>query len=205
MNEEPVLAPTPDQARAALAEVDLVLAQTRHAIRQGVSAPLLILWGCIWIVADLTTQFQPQIMAWLWWVLDLAGILGWVLIFQLHGQRVKNPRGWRYGAAWGILFFYGVMWINLLVPVDWPQTNDQWIAFEPVFRRITAYFHTLPMFAYVLGGLWLDPFFIWLGAIVTALIVLGFCFVHEYFYLWLAVTGGGALVVSGVFIKKFWK
>jgi hypothetical protein len=205
MNEEPTLTPTPDEARASLAEVDHVLAQTRHAIRQGVSAPLLILWGCIWMVADTTTQFYPQAMSWLWSVLDLVGILGWVWIFRCQRHRVKSSRGWRYGAFWGILFFYAVLWMNLLVPVDWPKTNQEWIAFEPMFRRLTTYMHTVPMFAYVIGGLWLDPFFIWLGAVVTALIVFGFCFVQEYFYLWLAVTGGGALVVSGVFIKKFWK
>jgi len=205
MNKEPTLTPTPDEARAALAQVDQVLAQTRHAIRQGISAPLLMLWGCIWIVADVTTQFDHQAMNWLWSVLDLVGIVGWVWIFRSHRHRVKSSRGWRYGAFWGILFFYAILWMNLLVPADWPKTNQEWIAFEPEFRRMTAYMHTVPMFAYVVGGLWLDPFFIWLGAVVTALIVIGFCFVHEYFYLWLAVSGGGALVVSGVFIKKFWK
>jgi hypothetical protein len=205
MNEEPTLTPTPDEARAALAEVDQVLAQTRHAIRQGISAPLLILWGCIWMVADATTQFDPQAMGYLWWVFDLVGIVGWVWIIRSHSRQVKNPRGWRYGVFWGILFFYAILWMNLLVPVDWPKTSQEWIAFEPMYRRMTAYMHTVPMFAYVVGGLWLDPFFIWLGAIVTVLIVLGLCFVQEYFYLWLAVTGGGALVVSGVFIKKFWK
>jgi len=105
MNEEPTITVTPAEARASLTEVDQVLAQARHAIRQGVSAPLLILWGCIWVVADSTTQFYPQAMSWLWWVLDLVGILGWVGIFLRHRHQVKNPRGWRYGAFWGILFF----------------------------------------------------------------------------------------------------
>ena len=205
MNEEPILTPSPAEARAALAEVDQVLVQTRHAIRQGVSAPLLILWGCIWMAADTTTQFYPQAMNWLWAVFDLVGIAGCVGIFRCHRQRMKSSGGWRYGVFWGILFFYAILWMNLLVSVDWPKTSQDWIAFEPMYRRMTAYMHTVPMFAYVVGGLWLDTFFVWLGAIVTVLIVLGLCFVQEYFYLWLAVTGGGALVVSGVFIKKFWK
>jgi hypothetical protein len=206
MNEELLNPPTRDEAAASLAEVDRVVAQTRHAIRQGISAPLLILWGCIWIVADVTTQFHPEGAGWTWLLLDVIGILGWWLIFKFSGSHVRSPRGWRYGVFWGVLFFYASLWMNLLAPVThWPQTAQQWIAFWPMYRRMAAYMHTIPMFAYVIGGLWIDRFFIWLGAVVTALIVFGLFYVDQYFFLWLAATGGGSLVLAGVFIKKCWK
>jgi hypothetical protein len=48
-------------------------------------------------------------------------------------------------------------------------------------------------------------FFIILGAIVTALILAGYCWAGDYFFLWLAITCGGALIFSGAFIRKFWK
>jgi len=205
MNEQPLVSPTKDEAQAALTEIDRVIARTRTAIAQGPSAPILFLWGSIWMVADATTQFHPQALQWLWWVLDLIGVLGTWWLARRHRVRVKRPGAWRYGVFWGVIFFYAILWMNLLVPVKWPETAQQWVSFEPTFRRLTAYFHTIPMFAYVIGGLFAGRFFIALGLLVTALILVGFCWVPDYFYLWLAITGGGSLILSGVFIRKFWR
>ncbi len=205
MNEEMTQPPSQAEARAALAEVDRIIDQTRRALAQGPSAALLILWGCIWLAADVTTQFYPAAMQWLWWVLDGVGILGSWWIGACHGAKIKSPGAWRYGVFWLVLFAYAALWVCLLLPVNWPQTDLQWEHFEPVYRRITAYIHTIPMFAYVVGGLWLGRFFVWLGLLVTALIVVGLWFVPHYYYLWLGIAGGGSLIVAGVFIRKFWK
>jgi hypothetical protein len=206
MNEQPVVSPTKEEARATLAEIDRVVAQTRTAIAQGPSAPILILWGCIWLVADVTTQFNSQALEWLWWVLDLIGVAGTWWFVARRNVRVKRPGEWRYGVFWGVIFFYAVLWVNLLVPVrHWPQNAREWTEFEPIYRRMTAYFHTIPMFAYVIGGLFTGRFFIWLGVLVTALTLIGYCCVQQYFYLWLGITGGGSLIFSGVFIRKFWR
>jgi hypothetical protein len=61
------------------------------------------------------------------------------------------------------------------------------------------------MFGFVMFGLWVGRFFVWLGLLVTALILIGYRYSGDYFNLWMAITGGGALIVSGVFIRKFWK
>jgi hypothetical protein len=205
MNDQPPLSPTEDEARAALSEIDRIMADTRIAIAQGPSAPILILWGCIWVVADVTTQYQPQALAWMWWILDLVGIGGMWWFVARHRAQVKRPGSWRYGAFWGATFFYSILWLNLLVPAQWPQTSQQWVEFWPMFRRISAYSHTIPMFAYVIGGLFVSRFFIVLGMLVTALVMAGYWWSGDYFFLWLAVTCGGALIFSGVFIRKFWK
>jgi hypothetical protein len=205
MDEETLLPPSRDEARAALAEVGRILDQTRQAIAHGPTAPILILWGVIWLVADATTQFYPTAMQWLWLVLDIVGIGGSWWLATRHRLKVRRPGLRRVGVAWVILFIYAELWICLLLPVHWPQSAAQWQAFEPTYRRLTAYAHTIPMFAYVVMGLWLGRFFIILGALVTALIVVGLCFIPNYFYLWLAVTGGGSLIISGVFIRTFWK
>jgi hypothetical protein len=203
-NQSPA-SPTKDEARAALSEIDRVMADTRVAIAQGPSAPILILWGSIWVVADLTTQFHPQALALMWWILDLIGVGGTWWFSARYRARVKRPGGWRYGVFWGAVFFYSALWLNLLVPQHWPQTSKGWVEFWPMFRRISAYFHTIPMFAYVIGGLYVGRFFIYLGMLVTALIMAGYFWAGDYFFLWLAIAAGGALIFSGVFIRKFWK
>jgi hypothetical protein len=205
MNKEPTILPMPEEARAALAEAEHLLAHTRRALSQGPTAGLLILWGAIWMAADLTTQFDQPAMQWLWAVLDVIGIVGWVLIALRSRTTVKEPGRWRFGAAWGILFFYASLWMSLLVTQHWPQTAEQWQQFEPEYRRMSAFMHTIPMFAYVVAGLWLGRFFVILGGVVTVLIVGGLYFIPDYFFLWAGVTGGGALILSGIFVRKLWR
>jgi len=158
MNEAAIPSPSAAEARAALAEVGRVIDQTRLTLAHGPAAPILILWGVIWVIADCTTQFYPAAMQWLWLPLDIAGIGGSLWFPARHRVKVKRPGLWRFGLAWGILFFYAYLWIFLLCQAHWPQTNEQWQAFEPTYRRLTAYAHTIPMFAYVIMGLWLGRF-----------------------------------------------
>lgn len=60
------------------------------------------------------------------------------------------------------------------------------------------------MFAYVVMGLWTDRFLMWLGLFVTATALAGYFLVNPYFCLWMAVTGGGALMVTGLYIRHRW-
>jgi hypothetical protein len=64
---------------------------------------------------------------------------------------------------------------------------------------------TIPMFAYVVMGLWLDHFILWIGLAVTALTLVGLFFLQPYFWLWMAVTGGGMLLGTGLYIRYQWK
>jgi hypothetical protein len=61
------------------------------------------------------------------------------------------------------------------------------------------------MFAYVVTGLWLEHFMVWLGLVVTALTVIGLFLLPSYFYIWMAVVGGGTLAGTGLFIRNRWK
>ncbi len=74
-----------------------------------------------------------------------------------------------------------------------------------VEHKMAVLWVTACMLAYVVMGLWLDRFLTWLGAAVTVATVIGFLFAPHYFFLWTAAAGGGALVISGVFIRRFWR
>lgn len=193
------------EALAALADVDTVIAQTRTAIAHGAAGPILILWGCIWAAADATIQFYPPAMQWIWFALDIFGVAA---TFWLVGRRrvqVKQSGRWRYMAFWLVLFFYAFLWMFLLLGKDLGKTDGTWVEVEPTYRKMASYWHTVPMFAYVIIGMWLGRFLIWIGVVVTMLVIAGLWVAPHYYYLWLAVTCGGALALSGVFINKFWK
>ena len=94
MNEsQSTVSPTKDEAQAALSEIERVMAETRIAIARGPSAPIFILWGSIWVIADLTTQYRPEALAWMWWILDLIGAGGTWWFSARYRARVKRPGG----------------------------------------------------------------------------------------------------------------
>ena len=81
----------------------------------------------------------------------------------------------------------------------WPWNGDQ----------IGVFLVTLVMFAYLVMGLWLEvPFLTGLGLAVTALAAGGYFasmfFFPGYLSLWMAVTGGGALLSSGIYLVRKW-
>jgi hypothetical protein len=54
-------------------------------------------------------------------------------------------------------------------------------------------------------GLWLDRILSWLGALITVGTLVAFYFSPNYFFLWIAIGGGGALVASGAVIWRCWR
>ena len=195
---------TPDEARAARGEIELTAAKVRRVIAQGHAAPQLILWGCIWIAGFGYTQFFPAHASLGWLVLDLGGFSGsWFLLARRQSLMEKrgDPRIFLF---WVALVSYGLIWMLLLVKFpENNQANAEFIA--GMSRRIVAYWATVPMFAYVVAGMFLDRFFAWLGIVVTILTLVGLDLAGNYFCLWVAFTGGGALILSGLFIRKFWR
>jgi len=205
MSEEIAQPPSQAEARAALAEVDQIITQTRLAIAQGPSAPILILWGGIWLVADVTTQFYPHALNWLWLALDGLGIAGTWWFSARARVQVRRTGLWKVGVFWFALLAYAMLWMYLLLPEAWGNIGHGWRDFEPMYRRMTTYFHLVCMFGYVVFGLWFGRFFLALGLVVTTLILVGYYCGFPYYYIWLGVAGGGSLIVAGAFIRKFWK
>ncbi len=199
---------TPEAARASLAEIDRIATQTRQTIAWSCATPLLILWGVIWVIGFSATQFFPSWAFRLWIGLDLAGIVSTVL---LAGPFRNAPiKGIYHGLgsmslAWLALLAYGALWAALLCP--WELLHQAgWAAYAPLLgRKMAAFSSTICMFGYVVMGLWLGRFFLWLGLLVTATTLVGYYFAGNYFFLWMGVTGGGSLIVAGVFIRKFWR
>jgi hypothetical protein len=194
---------TKEEARASLAEIDRIILLTRQGIARAGSAPIVIMWGIIWIVGFSGVQFFPQAMNRLWTVLDAIGITG-SFLFGAWSRKspTKSPYHGKIGLSWLILFVFGAIWLCLFAP--WRAAAG--VAHPAQLgRQIAAYWSTIPMFAYVIMGLWLDRFFVWLGALVTIATLVGFYCITDYFFLWMAVVGGGSLVAGGIFIRKYWK
>jgi hypothetical protein len=205
MNSEQTHPITRDEARSALDEIENIGRQTRRAIAAGCAAPMLILWGVIWIIGFSAEQYLPQSYR-LWIVLDIAGIAGSCLLGAWSRKSpIKGPGQWRIGLSWLILFAYTGFWCFLVSAPGIPPSSGRTADWPALERNMAVLWVTVCMFAYMIMGLWLDRFLLWLGALVTAATLIGYFYWPEYFFLWMAAAGGGSLVTSGVFIRKYWK
>jgi hypothetical protein len=204
MNKESNSPVTRQEALSALDEIERVSHHVRRTLATGVMSSMLILWGVIWIAGFSAEQFAPHAYR-VWLALDAIGIA--VSLFLGVWSRkpaVEGPSPGRIGACWLILFAYAALWSFLLVPSG-ALSGPGWAGYAPVLeQKMALLWVTVCMFAYVVMGLWLDRFLLWLGLLVTVASLAGFFFVQPYFYLWVAVAGGGSLVVSGLFIRKAW-
>ncbi len=203
MNEESNPPLSRDEARAALAAIDAISSETRRNIAGSCAGPILIWWGLIWIVMLGYAQFHSGPNR-LWWVFILAGFSGQVVLQQVRPPLIKQAPNWRAAAFWLGIFVYAGLFLILLEPWDLLQ-NLSSADSAMVDRKITAYLSIVPMFAYVIIGPWVSRFFVGLGLLMTALILFGYYFVPNWFYLWVGLIGGGTLILSGIFIRKFWK
>lgn len=205
MNEDSQPNVSKQDALAALDEVQRVIDLTRKTIAQGCAAPLLILWGCIWAIGYGGSEFSPAAAPQIWLVLGIVGgLASWGLGWRYRSP-TRGPNDRRIGLFWLILFVFAAIWMWLLGLSQLPHGGEGSPGGIAAARKFGAYWATIPMFAYMVGGLWLGRFFIWLGAIVTGLTLLGYFFLGTHFSIWMAVTGGGALVLSGIFIRRFWR
>ena len=203
-----------EEAQWSLDEVQDTVERTRKMVAYAGGDALFVVWGVIWVLGYLGSQFLPivrlddfflPLASWLWPVLVCAGIVISVIVgkrsFPVTGPESARI-GRRIGALWGLLYLYFNVWIGLL----WPFIKVQGAAESQMFsRHMGAIAGTVPMFAYVVMGLWLGNFMIWIGLAVTALTVLGLFLFPAYFSLWMALAGGGTLIGTGVVIRKRWR
>jgi len=187
-----------ENARQSLAIVDDVMAQTRKAIASTYANPLLILWGIIWVVAFTAVHFYLDYAYQIFTSLNAVGGVGTFVIFWIFRTRpsVRTPASqrmdWRLLWFWILLFVYVFIWLAILAPFSGLQLN--------------AVLATAAMFAYIVMGLWFGSFFmVWLGLAVTATTLIGFYFLPHYYCLWMAFTGGGAILCTGLYIRFRWR
>lgn len=203
-----------DKTEAAAAIGDIESSQKRLRARARYKGADLIyaLWGVIWFVAFTFQQFGQGLSLrfgtarvegpnLIWTPLVLLGIVLTVLIARRQ-DGVKDKNAYKLGLLWPIVFGYFYLWLFLLGPLF----NHELIMTGEGMLHGTAAITTVPMCVYVLMGLMSgDTYIAWLGAAVTVLTAVGLYFFHDYFYIWMAVFGGGGLMAAGYISHRKWK
>ena len=169
---------SPEQAAAALREIEETRQRSLELVVYRQGAPVLVLWGVIWIVGFASNAMWPTYAAIVWTVLTVLGaVASWLI------SRGGNPgQNLRYVASWAV--FYGAG------PILAPQTTSQRAALAAL----------LVAAAYALAGIWWLQRYLWLGLALFAVTLFGFFFA-PWFDLWMAVMGGGGLILGGLWLR----
>jgi hypothetical protein len=124
-----------------------------------------------------------------WFGLSLIGVLAGFAVSRTRlGCDAVRPNQWRFAVGWlAIGGFFGALF-SVLAPVNTHQVG----AVIPLFVAL----------AYVLLGLWRGLRFLIAGLLIAALTLIGYFSLPAHFDLWMAIVGGGALILAGLWLRR---
>jgi hypothetical protein len=186
---------SPAEAEEALAAIQAMMQKTRRAISSSGAYKFLILWGAIWMLGFLNSQFLPsKIAGYVWMGLDiLGGILSVIIGIRLNrGVRTSAPTASskRIALFWLLLFFYCVIAVGVAWPIDGRQ-----------LAMLILLFVTI---GWIAMGLLLSFASIWWGLALLGLSLIGYFLLPGIFYIWMAILGGGGMIALGIYVRNRW-
>jgi hypothetical protein len=179
---------SPAEAEHTLRDISLVGSASARFYGYRVASPHLILWGVIWALGYGANYFFPSQVL-IWPSLVLIGIGGSSWFGWQAGRSSTSSGGWRYAATALVVFLF-VAAVFAVMP---PRTEAQVSAFFPIFVA----------FSYAVMGIWTGGLrFIVSAALIAALTLGAFFWLPDIFTLWMAVVGGGALILGGIWFRR---
>jgi len=179
----------PKEAAASLDDIAAIERRTRETLYYAGTSELFILWGVLTFIGHGLNWLKPHWAGWVWLAIDIGGFIVTVAImarrFPFARRRGLNLR---WMASYLAFLVYGFVVVIELSPMTGRQQQVFW--------------PTLVMFAYVLAGIWIGRFFLYLGLAAIAAILFGFYLLGDWFTLWLAIVLGGGLIAGGLWLRR---
>ena len=181
---------TPEQAADALREVARARSRSIEAYSYRVSAPQVMLWGFFWIVGYGLSDLYPAQAGYVW-----SGIGAiWALQGFLYNRSASRKAGAASGgAAWRFIAIFLTIYVFIGSTVA---------IMRPHGIEMGAFVPMLVAAAYTIIGLWLGWRYSAIGVAVAALTLGGFFLLPAHFLLWMAFVGGGALILTGLWLRS---
>lgn len=183
---------SPHEAASALAHVEDARATMRHVIRAHRGHYQLWIWGFSWVAMPLTAYIWGDYAARYFTLICFACAIPSAWVGFTQARQIRIPPNLRIMGAVGALVIFAALFPFVLrAKLD--------------VRTSYAYLCLVAMQAYVIAGIWTDSYLLWVGIIVTALLLAGIFFFPGMFWLWMAVFGGGSLIATGFYVRHFWR
>ena len=181
------------EAGALLNDIAGIENRVRELLIYARVSDYLFIWGVIWIVGSVASQFLGVgHVRNMWLVLDAIGLLATAGTagYRVHQRSGAGPTGFVIArAAISVFAFtaFGTLWIHL-TDMGWREQVTFWPSFMG-FMLFTI-------------GLWSGRSIAIAGAVIFALALLGYAFAGDYINLWMAAAGGGTMIAIGVWLRR---
>jgi hypothetical protein len=176
-------------AASALKDINDVARRVRQSRIYNLTSLIMIMWGVLVFAGHLVEHVLPRDARWSWLVVAVLGIAGSFAISALtHSRTGVRTFDARFFTAFVLFLGFGYLWTFGLGQ------------FTP--RQLDAFWPTYFMLVYTIVGLWFGLAFVAIGLGVTALTLIGYFFIGDWFHLWMAVVNGGGLILGGFWMRR---
>ncbi len=181
------------EAEAALSDIEQAAMRTYTQRSYRIAAPILILWGVIWLIGYVVMGAMTD-GRWgmVWLPLDLIGLAGTIMLVRRSHCPADSGRS---SAAGRQSLLHGLAILLLVV--------STFVLFRPTSPAVyLAYPGLICGFAYMMFGIMRMPRLAWIGLAMFALTLVGFFYAKEVLAFWMAAVGGGGLILGGLWLRK---
>jgi hypothetical protein len=177
------------QASEALAEINEMTRRVRQSRIYNLASLMLVMWGALVFAGYLGSFLLPRYAGYFWIALNLAGVAGSFAISAVGYPRTGiRTFDVRMLIAFLLYFAFGFLCTSVLGQF----TPRQMGAFWPIYF----------MLLYIIAGLWMGHAFVAIGLGISALALVGYFFIGDWFDLWMAFVDGGGLMLGGLWMRR---
>jgi hypothetical protein len=184
------------EAAQALREIEVSQLAMRKAVMATRGPAHLWIWGTAWMAMAIVRKLNhPRFWVAILWISAIGMVASLVCGIRqgvVQSGRFRATIDKRFMAICATLLFFGYG--------IWPRFFHLFVSYDSAY----AYQVVLWMQVYIIGGIWFDNMLLWVGLIVTALILTGFLFIPSLFWLG-AFLSGLTLFISGFYIRSCWR
>ncbi|WP_375413964.1 hypothetical protein [uncultured Bradyrhizobium sp.] len=177
------------EAASALSDIDAIVRRVRQSRIYNLASLMMIMWGLLAFTGYVASYLSPRQAGYSWATIYIAGIAGSFLVSR-HDQVRKGVRTFdiRMLAAFVLFVAFGVFCANVLGHFTPRQLGTFW----PIYF----------MLVYTIAGLWIGHAFVAIGLGITALTLIGYFGLGDWFDLWMAFVDGGGLILGGLWMRR---
>jgi uncharacterized membrane protein YjgN (DUF898 family) len=179
---------SPQDALAALNDVEAADARARASQANRAGAPYLLIWGAVWVVGYVLSGLLPgKLIGPTWLGVSLVGVVAMGLLPRRTGADAKDR-----GLAMTICYLAIFAFIGATYWVMRPTQGDQYMVYPALMVGLI----------YTLMGSLRRTRIMWIGAAVFVLSLIGYAFLRPVLPFWLAAVGGGGLILGGLWLRR---
>ncbi len=178
-----------DEAAQALKAAEAAAGRSVAAVGYARTSAYLFLWGAIWAVGNIAAFLRMPHGDIAFPALMMIGVVGSLLIGLRAGPTAHGGNSAVRAVVIAVAIFLFACGIAIVLP-----TNSLASAEAAICLAVGA--------TYMVLGLSVGWRLSAVGAALMLAVIAGWIFARDQFFLWLAIAGGGGLILGGLWLRK---